>query len=131
MKTSSLRLRVTVATVVVLALSLAGFAVAVTLDYRGGLERDLRNRLAGGGLALSRTPSSEIKQVVSSLALEGIEVKFGPQGAPVGNPGKSGRQRPAHRGRAREACVAAHPGQPAGARNTRHRDGGPGRGRQP
>ncbi|MCL2419813.1 MAG: hypothetical protein FWD04_11015, partial [Conexibacteraceae bacterium] len=74
MKTFSLRLRVTVATLVVLALSLAGFAVAVTLNYRSGLEHDLRDRLVAGGLAVERTAPSDIKQLISSLALEGIDV---------------------------------------------------------
>jgi signal transduction histidine kinase len=88
MKTSSLRLRVTVATLIVLALALAGFAVAVTIDYRNGLERDLRNRLIGGGLALNRAPASEIKQIVGSLALEGINVVVAPARAhAVGVPG--------------------------------------------
>jgi two-component system, OmpR family, sensor kinase len=109
MKTSSLRVRVTVATVLVLALSLAGFAVAVTLDYRGGLERDLRNRLAGGGLALSRTPNNEIKQLVSSLALEGINVSFSPARPLVGGSSKPGRQSaPAAAGLAKPESVHTH-----------------------
>ena len=77
MRTVSLRLRVTVATLVVLALSLAGFAVAVTLHYRSGLEHDLRNRLIAGGLALQRTSPTDLKQLMSSLALEGIDVNLG------------------------------------------------------
>jgi two-component system OmpR family sensor kinase len=89
MKTSSLRLRVTVATLVVLALTLGGFAVAVTLAYRGGLERDLRDRLTAGTLALSLASGSQIKDVVGRLGLEGIDVELaraphlvGKRGAP-------------------------------------------------
>lgn len=76
MRAVSLRLRVTVATLVVLALSLAGFAIAVTLYYRSGLEHDLRNRLVAGGLALQRTSPTDLKQLMSSLALEGIDVNL-------------------------------------------------------
>jgi len=87
MKTVSLRLRVTVATLVVLALSLAGFAVAVTLNYRSGLEHDLRDRLVAGGLAVERTAPSDIKQLISSLALEGIDVSVGNARQSVTKPG--------------------------------------------
>ena len=95
MRTVSLRLRVTVATLVVLALSLAGFAVAVTLHYRSGLEHDLRNRLTAGGLALQRTSPTDVKQVMSSLALEGIDVNLGDPREPVTKPGAGRHQRPA------------------------------------
>ena len=94
MRTVSLRLRVTVATLVVLALSLAGFAVAVTLHYRSGLERDLRNRLTAGGLALQRTSPTDLKQLMSSLALEGIDVNLGNLREPVTKPGAARHQRP-------------------------------------
>jgi two-component system, OmpR family, sensor kinase len=90
MRTVSLRLRVVLATLIVLALSLAGFAVAVTLHYRDGLERDLRNRLTAGGLALQRTSPTDLKQLMSSLALEGIDVNLGDLRQPVTKPG-SGR----------------------------------------
>ena len=80
----------------VLALAIAAFAVAVTLDYRTGLEHDLRNRLISGGLALSRAPASGIKQIDSSLALEGIYVSLPrgsdalPRGSDAGKQGLSG-----------------------------------------
>ncbi len=95
MRTVSLRLRVTVATLVVLALSLAGFAVAVTLHYRSGLEHNLRNRLTAGGLALQRTSPTDLKQLMSSLALEGIDVNLGDPRRPVTKPGAGRHQRPA------------------------------------
>jgi len=94
-RTVSLRLRVTVATLVVLALSLAGFAVAVTINYRSGLEQDLNKRLIGGGLALQRTAPSDLKQLTSSLALEGIVVRLGTGSGTVTKLGASEHDRPA------------------------------------
>lgn len=88
MRSWSLRLRVVAATLAVLLFSLAGFAVAVTLDYREGLESDLRHRLTDGALALSEAPAEQSKQVIGSLAREGIDAQItdAPQAAKTGAP---------------------------------------------
>jgi two-component system OmpR family sensor kinase len=91
--TGSLRARVTLVTLGVLVVALAGFAVTVTLRYRDGLERGIRANLSAGGQALEVAGASQIKTLVPSLSLEGINAQFsGPPpatqkpGAPVKRP---------------------------------------------
>jgi two-component system, OmpR family, sensor kinase len=77
MKTGSLRARVILITLALLAIVLAAVVTAVTLAYRARLDSDLRNRLTHGGAAVERAGSSErAKLLVPGLALEGISVDF-------------------------------------------------------
>ena len=81
MSTASLRTRVTVLTLSVLVLVLVGALAAVTLAYRSSLQRDLRHRLAAGASGFRDAwPGPSAKQLITNLALEGIEtdVEGGP-----------------------------------------------------
>ena len=82
MKTGSLRARVILTTLVLLAIVLAVVVTAVTLAYRAQLNGDLRNRLAAAGVAVEREGSAgQVKPLLPGLALEGIAGRF--SGAPV------------------------------------------------
>jgi signal transduction histidine kinase len=77
MKTGSLRTRVTVITLSLLAVVLAAVVAAVTLAYRAKLESDLRGRLTAAGAAVVRSGSGDTaKQVSQGLALEGIATRI-------------------------------------------------------
>lgn len=91
MKTGSLRTRVAVATLALLALVLAAVVAAVTLAYRAKLEGDLRARLLAAGAAVESAGSGgTAKPLVQGLALEGIATHIGPaRGQPL-PPGKGG-----------------------------------------
>jgi signal transduction histidine kinase len=78
MKTGSLRARVILTTLALLAIVLAAVVTAVTLAYRAKLDGDLRSRLAGAGAAVERAGSAgDAKPLLPGLALEGIATRFG------------------------------------------------------
>jgi signal transduction histidine kinase len=85
MNTGSLRLRTLVAVLSVLLLAVLGFAAAITVSYRDGLEGELRAHLQDGAMSLRKASVDQIKPLISSLALEGIDVRL--HGAPP-QPGK-------------------------------------------
>jgi signal transduction histidine kinase len=79
MKTGSLRTRVILTTLAVLAIVLAGVVTAVTLAYRAKLQGDLHDRLANAGVAVERTGSAgQAKRLLPGLALEGIAIRIQP-----------------------------------------------------
>lgn len=89
MKTNSLRARVIVTTLALLAIVLAVVVTAVTLAYRAKLNDDLRNRLTGAGTLIEQVGSAgDVKPLIAGLALEGIATRFGgpPSTAPTKGP---------------------------------------------
>jgi signal transduction histidine kinase len=77
MKTGSLRARVILTTLALLAIVLATVVTAVTLAYRAKLDGDLRNRLAHAGAAVEHAGSAvAVKRLIPGLALEGIATRF-------------------------------------------------------
>jgi two-component system, OmpR family, sensor kinase len=77
MKTGSLRVRVTLTTLALLAIVLAAVVAAVTLAYRSRLDGDLRSRLSAAGAVVERAGSAgQAKQLLPGLALEGIATRF-------------------------------------------------------
>jgi two-component system OmpR family sensor kinase len=89
MKTGSLRARVALTTLAVLAIVLVAVVTAVTLAYRAKLNSDLRNRLTNAGSAVEQAGSgAAVKRLLPGLALEGIATRFGgaPATAPVKGP---------------------------------------------
>ncbi|HEX4035454.1 MAG TPA: HAMP domain-containing sensor histidine kinase [Solirubrobacteraceae bacterium] len=85
MKTGSLRARVSLTTLALLAIVLAVVVTAVTLAYRAKLDGDLRARLDDAGAAVERAGSAATaKRLLPGLALEGIATRFG--GAAVTTP---------------------------------------------
>jgi two-component system OmpR family sensor kinase len=89
MRTGSLRRRVIVITVALLAVVLVAVVTAVTLAYRAKLDGDLRNRLTSAASAVERAGSGyKLKALIPGLALEGIAV-LGEGPGPVARP-KSG-----------------------------------------
>lgn len=77
MKTDSLRARVTLVTLALLALVLAGVVAAVTIAYRSSLQDDLRNHLTAAGKAVERAGSADAgKELIPGLALEGIATRI-------------------------------------------------------
>jgi two-component system OmpR family sensor kinase len=88
MKTGSLRARVSLTTLALLAIVLAGVVTAVTLAYRAKLDGDLHNRLAKAGAAVDRAGSAgQAKRLLPGLALEGIAIRIKP---PAGGEGSAG-----------------------------------------
>ena len=77
MNTGSLARRTVIATLGVLILALGGFATLITLRYRDGLRARARSQLVAGARALERVPQEEIKPLLASLALEGIDAELG------------------------------------------------------
>lgn len=78
MKTGSIRARVIVTTLALLAIVLGAVVTAVTLAYRAKLSGDLRNRLTAAGVVVERRGSAgEAKPLLAGLALEGIATHFG------------------------------------------------------
>jgi signal transduction histidine kinase len=76
MKTGSLRRRVTLTTLALLAIVLAAVVTAVTLAYRAKLDGDLRTRLTTAGAAVERAGHGRaLKDLVPGLALEGIAIR--------------------------------------------------------
>jgi signal transduction histidine kinase len=89
MKTGSLRARVIVTTLALLAIVLAAVVTAVTLAYRAKLDGDLRNRLTNAGSAVERAGSAaDGKRLLPGLALEGVAIRF--SGAPAAARAKTG-----------------------------------------
>ena len=77
MKTGSLRARMMLITVGLLAIVLAAVVTAVTLAYRAKLDGDLHKRIAAAGAAVQRAGSAhDLKPIIPSLALEGVAVHF-------------------------------------------------------
>lgn len=76
MKTGSLRARVVVTTLALLAIVLAAVVTATTLAYRAKLDGDLRTRLTNAGAAVERVRASDVKPLVAGLALEGIATRI-------------------------------------------------------
>jgi signal transduction histidine kinase len=88
MKTGSLRARVSLTTLALLAIVLAVVVTAVTLAYRAKLDGDLRTRLDNAGAAVERAGSAATaKRLLPGLALEGIATRFG--GSPTARPAVS------------------------------------------
>jgi signal transduction histidine kinase len=94
MKTGSLRARVILTTLALLAIVLAAVVTAVTLAYRAKLDGDLHSRLAKAGAAVERAGSAAAaKRLLPGLALEGIAIRIKPPagtGAPATAPAKTG-----------------------------------------
>jgi signal transduction histidine kinase len=99
MRTGSLRDRVAVVTLSLLAVVLAAVVAAVTIAYRSKLDGDLRGRLVAAGASVEHAKSGGgAKPLVQGLALEGIATSIGsasqtlPQGkgAPALAPLKTG-----------------------------------------
>jgi two-component system, OmpR family, sensor kinase len=90
-KTGSLSRRTVLATLGVLVLALGGFAALITLRYRDGLRAQARSQLLAGGSAIAAAPPDQVKPVIGSLALEGINVDFipGPRTTKPGAPTKT------------------------------------------
>jgi two-component system OmpR family sensor kinase len=98
MKTDSLRARVTLINLVLLAIVLVAVVTAVTLAYRAKLDGDLRSQLAGAGAAVQHSRSARaLKVLAPGLALEGIAMsvdsattqRSGSTGAHARTPGKT------------------------------------------
>jgi signal transduction histidine kinase len=84
MKTGSLRTRVSLITLALLAVVLVGVVTAVTVAYRSKLDGDLRTRLAAAGTAVQRAGSgAAAKPLVRGLALEGIATTIGSAAQPL------------------------------------------------
>ncbi len=84
MKTGSLRARVIVTTLALLAIVLVVVVTAVTLVYRAKLDGDLRGRLTAAGVAVQRMGTSEgAKPLLLGLALEGIATHFSAGSVPA------------------------------------------------
>ena len=94
MKTGSLRARVIITTLALLAIVLAGVVTAVTLAYRAKLDGDLHSRLTTAGAAVERAGSAgQAKRLLPGLALEGIAIRIKPPAgaqAPATAPAKVG-----------------------------------------
>ncbi len=93
MKTGSLRARVILITLALLAIVLASVVTAVTLAYRAKLDGDLHSRLAKAGAAVERVGSAgQAKRLLPGLALEGIAIRITPPAgseAPAAGPAKT------------------------------------------
>ena len=100
MKTGSLRARVILITLALLAIVLAGVVTAVTLAYRAKLDGDLHSRLAKAGAAVKRAGSAgQAKRLLPGLALEGIAIRIKPPAdseAPATEPAKTSSTIRAH-----------------------------------
>ena len=91
MKTGSLSRRTTLATLGVLLLALGGFATLITLRYRDGLRARARSQLLAGANAVETAPgAAELKPLIASLALQGIDVNIS-AGASPAKPGAAAR----------------------------------------
>ena len=83
MKTGSLARRTILATLGVLVLALGGFATLITLRYRDGLRARARSQLVAGARAIRQTSEGQIKPLLGSLALEGVDAQINPGPAPT------------------------------------------------
>jgi two-component system OmpR family sensor kinase len=76
MKTGSLRARVIVITLALLALVLAAVVAATTLAYRAKLDSDLHSRLANAAAAVREAGTAgDVKRLLPGFPLEGIAVR--------------------------------------------------------
>jgi two-component system, OmpR family, sensor kinase len=80
-RTGSLRRRTVIATLAVLVATLGAFATVVTVRYRDGLRRQARSQLRAAAQAIRLSSGAQLKALVGSLALEGIDAEF--RGGPV------------------------------------------------
>jgi len=89
MSTGSLRTRVAVVSLSLLAVVLVVVVSVVTLAYRSSLESDLRHRLETAARAVQQARSaSAVKPLTQGLSLEGIATSIeGPQPLPAGKAG--------------------------------------------
>lgn len=97
MNTGSLRKRIILTTLPVLAVVLAAVVTAVTLLYRASLDGDLERRLtAAAGAMRDAWPAGQGKQLAFTLALEGIatDIGAGPSGAADASAGAAASTRP-------------------------------------
>jgi two-component system, OmpR family, sensor kinase len=79
MRTGSLRARVTLTMLALLALVLSVVVTAVTISYRSSLDRDLRHQLRSAAEAFIHAPAgATTKVLIGNLALQGIAVEFQP-----------------------------------------------------
>lgn len=83
MKTGSLVRRTVLATLGVLVLALGGFGTLITLRYRDGLRARARSQLLAGAQAIEQVPEDQIKPLLASLALEGIDAQIKPGPTPT------------------------------------------------
>ena len=84
MNTRSLRTRVSVTILAVLAIVLAAVVGTVTLAYRSRLDNDLRGRVMHAGAVVQRAGSARaVKPLIPGLALEGIATHFTAAPAPA------------------------------------------------
>jgi two-component system OmpR family sensor kinase len=81
--TGSLRRRVALVALPLLVIALTGSAAVVTVQYRHGLEQDLRNRLLAGAKAINGAPGDQVKAVMSALALQGIDTQVSSDSDPA------------------------------------------------
>lgn len=92
MKTGSLRARVILSTLAVLAIVLAGVVTAVTFAFRAKLEGDLHTRLAEAGASVVHARSAgQAKRLLPGLALEGIAIRITPPPPAATPPSTSAR----------------------------------------
>jgi two-component system OmpR family sensor kinase len=90
MTTGSLRARVALTTVALLALVLAAVVTATTLAYRAKLDGDLHSRLANAAAAFQHAAAAgDAQLLLPGLALEGIAVRGAGSAAPL-HPGGKG-----------------------------------------
>jgi two-component system, OmpR family, sensor kinase len=82
-KTGSLTRRTIVATLGVLLVALGGFATVITLRYRDGLRARAKSQLITGASALQAAPATQLKPLIASLALQGIDVNMNPTATPA------------------------------------------------
>jgi signal transduction histidine kinase len=83
-KTGSLSRRTAIATLGVLVVALGGFATVITLRYRDGLRARARSQLLTGASAIQAAQAAtELKPLIASLALQGIDVNMNPGAAPT------------------------------------------------
>jgi two-component system, OmpR family, sensor kinase len=88
MKTGSLRARVILTTLALLAIVLAAVVTAVTLAYRARLDGDLRTRLTKASAVVRRAGvSADAKPLIAGLSLEGIATRIKPP-AHTGTPAR-------------------------------------------
>ncbi|MGZ4175098.1 MAG: ATP-binding protein [Solirubrobacteraceae bacterium] len=84
MKTGSLSRRAAIATLGVLVVALGGFATVITLRYRDGLRARARSQLLTGASAVQAAPAAaELKPLLASLALQGIDVTMNAGATPT------------------------------------------------
>jgi signal transduction histidine kinase len=104
MKTGSLRSRVILTTLALLAIVLAAVVTAVTLAYRAKLDGDLHGRLARAGASVEHAGSAgQAKRLLPGLALEGIAIRITPPAG--GKAPATGPARPASTIRARGSLL--------------------------